>query len=86
MPDKAKLILECVSGKEHTVKTVILMEAFDPDLVIQGQKSGISILSLAEFEVRVGLQLALQYRMVCGNILPLMFHRLIYKNVMTIMV
>ncbi|XP_046900339.1 long-chain-fatty-acid--CoA ligase 1a isoform X1 [Hypomesus transpacificus] len=51
MPDKAKLILECVSGKEHTVKTVILMEAFDPDLVIQGQKSGISILSLAEFEV-----------------------------------
>ncbi|XP_062334527.1 long-chain-fatty-acid--CoA ligase 1a isoform X1 [Osmerus eperlanus] len=51
MPDKAKLILECVSGKEHTVKTVILMEAFDSDLVVQGQKSGISILSLAEFEV-----------------------------------
>lgn len=52
VPDKARLIFECVSGKEHTVKAIVLMEAFDSELVTQGQKCGIEVLSLSAFEVR----------------------------------
>ncbi|KAI1887575.1 hypothetical protein AGOR_G00191720 [Albula goreensis] len=50
IPDKAKLILDCVSGREHTIRTLILMEDFDDDLVARGQKSGIEILSLKDVE------------------------------------
>uniref|UniRef100_A0A8C7PV80 Arachidonate--CoA ligase n=1 Tax=Oncorhynchus mykiss TaxID=8022 RepID=A0A8C7PV80_ONCMY len=50
--DKVRLILDCVSGKEHTLKTIVLMEAFDKELVARGQQSGIEILSLKEVEVR----------------------------------
>uniref|UniRef100_A0A4W5NRH7 Arachidonate--CoA ligase n=1 Tax=Hucho hucho TaxID=62062 RepID=A0A4W5NRH7_9TELE len=48
---KARLILDCVSGKEHTLKTIVLMEAFDEELVARGQQSGIEILSLKDVEV-----------------------------------
>uniref|UniRef100_A0A8C7PX73 Long-chain-fatty-acid--CoA ligase n=1 Tax=Oncorhynchus mykiss TaxID=8022 RepID=A0A8C7PX73_ONCMY len=48
--DKVRLILDCVSGKEHTLKTIVLMEAFDKELVARGQQSGIEILSLKEVE------------------------------------
>ncbi|MEQ2177355.1 Long-chain-fatty-acid--CoA ligase 1, partial [Goodea atripinnis] len=31
--DKARMILDCISGQGKTVKTIVLMEAFDRDLV-----------------------------------------------------
>ncbi|CAB1328263.1 unnamed protein product [Coregonus sp. 'balchen'] len=34
LADKARLILDCVSGKEHTLKTIVLMEAFDEELAV----------------------------------------------------
>ncbi|XP_035599512.1 long-chain-fatty-acid--CoA ligase 1-like [Oncorhynchus keta] len=48
--DKVRLILDCVSGKEHTLKTIVIMEAFDMELVVRGQQSGIEILSLKDVE------------------------------------
>ncbi|XP_030620571.1 long-chain-fatty-acid--CoA ligase 1 [Chanos chanos] len=48
--EKAKMLLDCVSGREHSVKTVILMEEFDSDLVTRGQENGIEILSLSDAE------------------------------------
>uniref|UniRef100_A0A8C7J836 Arachidonate--CoA ligase n=1 Tax=Oncorhynchus kisutch TaxID=8019 RepID=A0A8C7J836_ONCKI len=50
--DKVRLILDCVSGKEHTLKTIVVMEDFDKELVARGQQSGIEILSLKDVEVR----------------------------------
>uniref|UniRef100_A0A8D3BSI1 Arachidonate--CoA ligase n=1 Tax=Scophthalmus maximus TaxID=52904 RepID=A0A8D3BSI1_SCOMX len=49
--EKAQLILD--SGKGQTVKTIVLMEAFDGDLVTRGRECGIEILSLKDFEVRM---------------------------------
>lgn len=49
---KAEIILECVRGKGKTVKTIVLMEAFDSELVSRGQDCGVEIISLADFEVR----------------------------------
>uniref|UniRef100_A0A8C4EAG7 Arachidonate--CoA ligase n=1 Tax=Dicentrarchus labrax TaxID=13489 RepID=A0A8C4EAG7_DICLA len=51
VPEKAWMILDCVSGKGRTVKTIVLIEAFDTDLVARGQECGIDILSLKEFEL-----------------------------------
>uniref|UniRef100_A0A3B3QNR3 Long-chain-fatty-acid--CoA ligase n=1 Tax=Paramormyrops kingsleyae TaxID=1676925 RepID=A0A3B3QNR3_9TELE len=51
VPDKVRLILDCVSGREHSVKTLIVIEPFDADLVATGKKCGIEILSLKETEV-----------------------------------
>ncbi|MFT7807704.1 long-chain-fatty-acid-CoA ligase 1 isoform X1 [Arapaima gigas] len=48
--DKARLILDCVATKEHTVRTIALMDSFDADLVTRGKKYGIEILSLKELE------------------------------------
>lgn len=48
--DKACMILDCLGGKGKTVKTIVLMEAFDSDLVTRGKETGIEILSLKEFE------------------------------------
>uniref|UniRef100_A0A7N8X919 Long-chain-fatty-acid--CoA ligase n=1 Tax=Mastacembelus armatus TaxID=205130 RepID=A0A7N8X919_9TELE len=53
VPDKARMILDCVSGKGRTVKTIVLMEAFDSELVTRAKECGIEILSLTEFEVRL---------------------------------
>ncbi|XP_026158957.1 long-chain-fatty-acid--CoA ligase 1a isoform X2 [Mastacembelus armatus] len=50
VPDKARMILDCVSGKGRTVKTIVLMEAFDSELVTRAKECGIEILSLTEFE------------------------------------
>lgn len=52
VPEKARMILDCVEGKGKTVKTIVLIEAFSSDLVTLGQENGIEILSLKEFEVR----------------------------------
>lgn len=51
---KAEIILDCVRGKGKTVKTIVLMEAFDSELVSRGQDCGVEIISLADFEVRKG--------------------------------
>lgn len=51
LAEKARLILDCVSGKEHTLKTIVLMEAFDEELMARGQQSSIEILSLKDVEV-----------------------------------
>ncbi|XP_048851563.1 long-chain-fatty-acid--CoA ligase 1a [Brienomyrus brachyistius] len=50
VPDKVRLILDCVSGIEHSVKTLIVIEPFDGDLVAKGRKCGIEIVSLKEME------------------------------------
>uniref|UniRef100_A0A8D0A4M9 Arachidonate--CoA ligase n=1 Tax=Sander lucioperca TaxID=283035 RepID=A0A8D0A4M9_SANLU len=50
VPQKARLILDCISGKGRTVKTIVLIEPFDSELVSRGQECGIEILSLKEFE------------------------------------
>ncbi|XP_054454092.1 long-chain-fatty-acid--CoA ligase 1-like [Anoplopoma fimbria] len=48
--DKANLVLDCVRDKEHSVKTIVLMENPGADLVNRGQQAGIHILSLQEME------------------------------------
>ncbi|XP_070994000.1 long-chain-fatty-acid--CoA ligase 1-like isoform X3 [Oncorhynchus clarkii lewisi] len=50
VPEKARLVLECVSGREHSVRTIILMEPFDDELVAKGKDCGIDILSLSQVE------------------------------------
>lgn len=49
--EKVELVLECVKGKEHPVRTVVLMQTPSPDLVSRGQQAGIHVLSLQEMEV-----------------------------------
>lgn len=51
VPEKAKLLLDCVSGQQHSVKTLILIENFDADLVSRAQQCGIDIISLRDAEV-----------------------------------
>ncbi|KAJ8269680.1 hypothetical protein COCON_G00122870 [Conger conger] len=48
VPDKAQLVLDCMADREHTVKTIILMEDFDAALVAKAKECGIEILSLKE--------------------------------------
>ncbi|XP_063074675.1 long-chain-fatty-acid--CoA ligase 1a isoform X1 [Engraulis encrasicolus] len=48
VPNKAQLILECVSNRQHTIRTIVLMEAFDSDLVAQAQTCGIEVISLKD--------------------------------------
>ncbi|XP_041759752.1 long-chain-fatty-acid--CoA ligase 1 isoform X3 [Coregonus clupeaformis] len=50
VPEKARLVLACVSGREHSVRTIILMEPFDDELVAKGKDCGIDILSLSQVE------------------------------------
>ncbi|XP_068444861.1 long-chain-fatty-acid--CoA ligase 1a isoform X3 [Clinocottus analis] len=50
IPEKALMIMDCVSEKRQTVKTIVLMEPFDSELVTRGQECGIDILSLKDFE------------------------------------
>lgn len=56
MADKVRLILDCVSSRKHTVRTIALMEAFDSELVARAQTCGIEILSLKDLVVRPNLQ------------------------------
>ncbi|XP_056626580.1 long-chain-fatty-acid--CoA ligase 1a isoform X4 [Triplophysa dalaica] len=50
MADKASLILGCVSGRQHRIKTIAIMEDFDSELTAQAQQIGIEILSMKELE------------------------------------
>lgn len=47
------MILDCVSGKARAVKSIIVIEEFDSDLVTRAKENGIEILSLKELEVRI---------------------------------
>ncbi|XP_059202027.1 long-chain-fatty-acid--CoA ligase 1-like isoform X2 [Centropristis striata] len=48
--DKVNLVLDCVRDKEHSVRTIVLMETPSDELVNQGQQAGIHILSLQDME------------------------------------
>uniref|UniRef100_A0A8C2DRY8 Arachidonate--CoA ligase n=1 Tax=Cyprinus carpio TaxID=7962 RepID=A0A8C2DRY8_CYPCA len=48
--DKARLILDCVSGQKHSITTIVIMENFDSELIAQAKQKGIEILSLKELE------------------------------------
>lgn len=50
VPEKARMILDCATGKNQSVRTIVIMEAFDGALVTRGQECGIEILSLKDFE------------------------------------
>ncbi|XP_057187402.1 long-chain-fatty-acid--CoA ligase 1a isoform X1 [Triplophysa rosa] len=50
MADKARLILGCVSGRQHSIKTIAIMEDFDSELTAQAQQIGIEILRMKELE------------------------------------
>ncbi|CAL8264333.1 unnamed protein product [Lota lota] len=47
---KVDLVLDCVRDKEHTVKTIVLMEAASSQLLSRARQAGIQILSLQEME------------------------------------
>ncbi|TRY84934.1 hypothetical protein DNTS_004025 [Danionella cerebrum] len=49
--DKARLLLECVSNRKHSITTIVIMESFDSELTALAQQNGIEILSLKELEV-----------------------------------
>uniref|UniRef100_A0A671N1T3 Arachidonate--CoA ligase n=1 Tax=Sinocyclocheilus anshuiensis TaxID=1608454 RepID=A0A671N1T3_9TELE len=44
--DKARLILDCVSGRKHSITTIVIMENFDSELTAQAQQKGIEILMI----------------------------------------
>ncbi|XP_051560197.1 long-chain-fatty-acid--CoA ligase 1-like isoform X2 [Myxocyprinus asiaticus] len=48
--DKARLILDCVSGRKHSVSTIVIMEDFNSELIALAQQNGIEIVSLKELE------------------------------------
>uniref|UniRef100_A0A672LRX7 long-chain-fatty-acid--CoA ligase n=1 Tax=Sinocyclocheilus grahami TaxID=75366 RepID=A0A672LRX7_SINGR len=50
IPDKARLILDCVSGRKHSITTIVIMGNFDRELTAQAQQKGIEVLSLKELE------------------------------------
>ncbi|KAM8878967.1 long-chain-fatty-acid--CoA ligase 1a isoform 2-T3 [Spinachia spinachia] len=50
VPAKAQMILDCVSEDGRTVKTIVLIEPFDSELVALGQECGVDILSFKHFE------------------------------------
>lgn len=50
LPEKARLILDCVSGRKHSVTTIVIMGNFDSELTAQAQQKGIEVLSLKELE------------------------------------
>ncbi|KAM4621296.1 long-chain-fatty-acid--CoA ligase 1-like [Polymixia lowei] len=47
---KADLVLDCVKDREHSVRTIVLMEAPSTELVTRGSLAGIHILSLQDME------------------------------------
>uniref|UniRef100_A0A8C5LMN0 Arachidonate--CoA ligase n=1 Tax=Leptobrachium leishanense TaxID=445787 RepID=A0A8C5LMN0_9ANUR len=56
-PEKAKLLLTNVEKNETPVlKTIVLMEPFDEDLLERGKKSGVELVSLKEMEVCANLR------------------------------
>lgn len=50
VPEKADMVLECLNGKGHSVRTIVLMQAPSDDLIIKGQKAQVEIISLQDME------------------------------------
>uniref|UniRef100_H2V767 Long-chain-fatty-acid--CoA ligase n=1 Tax=Takifugu rubripes TaxID=31033 RepID=H2V767_TAKRU len=50
VPEKAWMILECVNGKGTPVKTIVIIEAFETDLVKRAQECDVEVISFKEFE------------------------------------
>ncbi|XP_054634808.1 long-chain-fatty-acid--CoA ligase 1a isoform X2 [Dunckerocampus dactyliophorus] len=48
--EKARMILDCFNEKGRTVKTIVVMEPFDADLVTRGQTYAVEVMSLKDFE------------------------------------
>lgn len=51
MAEKAWMVLDCGNGKGTSVKMIVIMEAFQDDLVERAQECDIEIISFKEFEV-----------------------------------
>lgn len=51
VPEKAWMVLDCVNGKGTSVKTIVIMEAFQDELVKRAQECDIEIISFKELEV-----------------------------------
>lgn len=49
------MILECVNGKGTPVKMIVIIEAFETDLVKRAQECGVEVISFKEFEVWIRL-------------------------------
>ncbi|XP_056149455.1 long-chain-fatty-acid--CoA ligase 1-like isoform X2 [Lampris incognitus] len=47
---KADLLLDCLKGGDHSVRTIVLMEAPSTELTSRGHQAGIQIISLQEME------------------------------------
>lgn len=45
------MVLDCVNGKGTSVKTIVIMEAFQDELVERARECDIEIISFKEFEV-----------------------------------
>ncbi|XP_026872884.2 long-chain-fatty-acid--CoA ligase 1b isoform X2 [Electrophorus electricus] len=52
VPAKARLLLDSVSGRQHSLRLLMLMEAFDSELAVRGQQCGVQLVSLAEAEAQ----------------------------------
>lgn len=50
VPEKVDLVLECLNGKEHAVKTIVLMQAPTDDLISKGREAQVEIISLPDME------------------------------------
>lgn len=48
---KVDLMLSCLEDKKHSVKTIILMEEPNVELVSRAKRSGIDVISMGEMEV-----------------------------------
>lgn len=51
------MILDCVNGKGTPVKMIVIIEAFETDLVKRAQECDVEVISFKEFEVWVTLVL-----------------------------
>uniref|UniRef100_A0A669B3H3 Arachidonate--CoA ligase n=1 Tax=Oreochromis niloticus TaxID=8128 RepID=A0A669B3H3_ORENI len=67
VPEKARMILDCVSGKARAVKSIIVIEEFDSDLVTRAKENGIEILSLKELEVRIRIGFVIYRCLTCSG-------------------
>lgn len=51
VPEKVELVLQCLNGKGHSVKTIVLMQAPGDDLISKGQEAHVDIISLQDMEI-----------------------------------
>ncbi|XP_062864584.1 long-chain-fatty-acid--CoA ligase 1a isoform X2 [Trichomycterus rosablanca] len=48
--EKARIVLDCVAARDHSVRTIVMMEEFDNELSKRAEKEGILIISLRQLE------------------------------------